>query len=605
MSTKIFIFLLTNNGFLGKLAPYIICVLYELRENLHIPLATLFRKGGNVMAKEEAYMSSKLEIRQPFGGWWKKALVSVVGTAVLALSVNAPVLAGMDDEFVTQDDLKALKDEVKTLRDELKSIKAVKPEVAPAITGNVYSELSRKIKLGGEVRARFESFYNFDFKGSPNDTFDDREGSHREITLLRTRLNLDADVNDYLRAYLELQDNRAFGDEDEGNDGGRKTGTDPFLNPRGTMGNLGRVDLLQGFLELKSLAPVSSALSDLSVKVGRFQMSYGGERLISEYDWSNQGRAFDGARIRWSGKDSSWIDGFVTQIDEDFLGPIDADSDEVFWGIYGHCTALKGVIDEIEPYFLGRNMSKSVGDDDPSFGSFGIPMSDITKEDRYTAGIRLAGEPTFLPGLDYEIEGAYQFGHVEVLGDDFDIDEAYAFFASAGYTLRDVPWMPRFGGGFSYATGTSGSQFDKGNINTFDQLYPSGYELGLGYMELVGWQNIIDYRASLSAKPTKKWDIKGDFHFLYLEEESDSWYNANGNAIAGWTGSGSKPNNQLGQEFDLTAKYALFKNFNLQLGYSHFFQGNFIESDNVETVDGSTFGGSDADWFYVMTTLKF
>jgi hypothetical protein len=535
---------------------------------------------------------------------WSKAFGSFVGTAVLALCVSSPVLASMDDEFVTQEDLKALKSEVKTLRDELKSIKAVRPEVAPAIAGNVYSEFSRKIKIGGEVRARFESFYNFDFDGSPNVSHG--ESGHNEITLLRTRLNIDADVNDYLRAFIELQDNRAFGDEDEDNTEARKTGTDLRLSTRGTMGNLGRVDLLQGFLELKSLAPVSSALSDVSVKIGRFQMSYGGERLISEYDWSNQGRAFDGARVRYA-KEKGWIDAFITQIDEDFSDAVGSDRDEIFWGIYGHCAALEGIIDEIEPYFLGRNQSSSMGEK----SSFGFPFTDITQEDRYTAGIRLAGEPTGLPGFDYEIEGAYQFGHVSILGDDLDIEDAYAFFASAGYTFRDMPWMPRFGGGFSYATGTSGGELGDEEFNTFDQLYPSGYELGLGHMELVGWQNIIDYRVNVSAKPTKKWFLEAVFHFLYLEEEADAWYNANGNAVAVWNRSGSKPNDQLGKELDLSAKYELFRNFHLAFGYSHFFAGNYIDDINVKTIesvgteDEVGFGDSDADWFYVMTTLKF
>jgi hypothetical protein len=171
-----------------------------------------------------------------------------------------------------------------------------------------------------------------------------------------------------------------------------------------------------------------------------------------------------------------------------------------------------------------------------------------------------------------------------------------------------MPWKPRVGGGFSWATGTSGDELSDGELNTFDQLYPSGYKLGLGHMELVGWQNIIDYRINVSAEPTKKWHLHADFHFLYLEEASDSWYNGNGIAVAAWNGAGDKPSDQLGKELDLGAEYELFKNFHLALGYSHFFRGNFIDDDNVTadgTLAGDRFGDSDADWFYVMTTLKF
>ncbi|HHT9124627.1 MAG TPA: alginate export family protein [Candidatus Brocadiia bacterium] len=551
--------------------------------------------------------------------WVGKALCSFVGTAVLELvvSTGSPLIMGAlaspDDEFVTQEDLKALKEEVKTLKDELKSIKAVKSEEAPAITGNVYSELSRKIKLGGEIRTRFEGLMNFDFTGSPNDTFSSSEGSFRDITLLRTRLNVDADINDYLRAFLELQDNRAFGDEDEleGVKSSRNSGTSPSpaALQRGTLGNLGRVDLLQGFVELKSFSPVSSTLSGLSLLIGRWRMSYGKEHLIGPLDWSNQGRAWDGARIRWSSKDSSWIDGFITQIDKDFLTgfPQATDRDEVFWGVYGHCTSLKDYgVGEIEPYFIGRNNANSMAEK----RLFGIGGTDITKENRYTAGLRLAGEPPQLPGLDYEVDGLIQYGGLNVSGSNFDINQAYAFYAIAGYTVKDMPLTPRFGGGITYATGTSDSELvNKGELNTFDQLYPTGHRW-LGYMDLVGWQNIIDYMVNLSAKPTKKWLLKTDLHFFYLEEPADAWYNAGGLAIAAWDGTGSKPNDQLGQELDVVAKYAFFKNFDVEFGYSHFFQGNFMEDDNVRVIKadgtfGDKFGNSDADWFYVMTTLRF
>ncbi len=559
--------------------------------------------------------------------WLGKALGSFIGTAVLALGVGVGgpftmgALAATEDEFVTQDDLKALKEEVKTLRDELKTIKVAKPEVAPPITGNVYSELSRKIKLGGEIRTRFEGLMNFDFTGKPNDTFKDKQGSFRDITLLRTRLNLDADINDYLRAFLELQDNRAFGDEDQGDPNSRNSGAapSPAALQRGTTGNLARVDLLQGFVELTSLSPISSALSDLSILIGRWRMKYGNEHLIGPLDWSNQGRAWDGGRIRWANKSVGWVDAFVTQIDKDFIPPATAsidsagrpfpqstDRDEVFWGVYGHITSLKDFgLGEIEPYVIGRNNAESV-----SKLAVGIPGTDTTKENRYTLGLRLAGEPALLPGLDYEVDGLTQVGSTEVNGTHFKIDSAYAFYGIAGYTLKSIPMTPRFGGGITYATGTSDKELSKGQLNTFDQLYPTGHKW-LGYIDFVGWQNIIDYMANFSVKPTKKWLVKADVHFFYLEEAADAWYNAGGVAIAGWNGSGSKPNEQLGQEVDLVGKYTLFKNFDVELGYSHFFEGNFIENDNVRAIKasdgtfGSQFGGSDADWFYVQTTVKF
>ncbi len=585
------------------------------------------------------YMRSLFACGPPQAGKrWMKVLGSFIGAAVLALGINASTLASPDDEFITQEDLKALKEEIKILRDEIKSTRVAKPQLAPPITGNVYSGLARRITVGGEVRARFESFYNFDLSGSPNDSIG--ESGHNEITLLRTRLHFDADINDYLRAYLELQDNRAFGDEDEFHaNQGRNTGTNPALNPRGTTGNLGRVDLLEGYLELRSLAFVSDVLSNISIKIGRWQMSYGGERVISEYDWSNQGRAWDGIKVRWSGKkqgwgwekrdwwstvtraresydwypdEYNWIDVFVTQIDEDFFDQRGGDRDEIFWGIYAHYAALEG--HEIEPYFLATNQSADMGE--KKFRSnFSFLETSIIRENRYIAGLRLAGEPPEVPNFDYELEGLFQFGNVKlenirapgfVVVEDIDIEEAYAFYANAGYTF-DVLWKPRVGGGFSYASGDD-SIVGREEVRSPFVSQASGVNLGLGYAELVGWQNIIDYRVILSAEPTTKWHLRAGFHFLYLAEEEDFWFDANGNAIARWNQleGTNTPDNQLARELDLIADYALFRNFHLTLGYSHFFQGNFIEDDNVISIGAlKPFGGSDLDWFFVMTTLRF
>lgn len=518
--------------------------------------------------------------------WLGKALSSFIGTAVLALGVGvvSPLtvgaLASQQDEFVTQDDLTALKEEVKTLKDELKSVKVMKAEVAPAITGNVYSELARKIKIGGQLRMRHESWYTFfpSFSGAGG-------SSHVDYTLLRTRVNVDADINDYLRAFVELQDSRVFGEEGSTVAGSEGTTADTE----------GGFDLLQGFTEIKSLAPVSSALSDISVLVGRWRLNYGKERIIGPLDWSNIGRSWDGSRVRWSGKNGTYVDAFVTQVNEDPNYSKVVDKDEIFWGVYSHLTFAKGIVDEIEPYFLGRNTTAN-----RSF--FGIPGATLETENRYTAGIRVAGEPTVLPGLDYDAEANYQFGNVIVSGSNFDIQDAYSIFASAGYTCKNIAWTPRIGGKFSFATGDDDSSDDE--TNTFDQMYPTGHA-HLGYIDLVGRQNIFDYELNLSAKPTQKWLLNVDYHWFELDQEEDLWYGVGGTANGGWTGVGSKPDEELGQEIDITAKYAMFKNFSVTFGYSHFFIGDFIEDDNVETMSGSSFGDTDADWFYIMTVLNF
>lgn len=55
---------------------------------------------------------------------------------------------------------------------------------------------------------------------------------------------------------------------------------------------------------------------------------------------------------------------------------------------------------------------------------------------------------------------------------------------------------------------------------------------------------------------------------------------------------------EYGQEIDITAKYKLFKNFEVVAGYSHYFVGDFFEDTNNGRDVGTV-------WFYLQTTMKF
>jgi len=55
----------------------------------------------------------------------------------------------------------------------------------------------------------------------------------------------------------------------------------------------------------------------------------------------------------------------------------------------------------------------------------------------------------------------------------------------------------------------------------------------------------------------------------------------------------------VGAEIDITATAQLMDNVNLELGYSHFFGGSFIDATNPAGVDG------DADFFYGQVRVRF
>jgi hypothetical protein len=180
---------------------------------------------------------------------------------------------------------------------------------------------------------------------------------------------------------------------------------------------------------------------------------------------------------------------------------------------------------------------------------------------------------------------------------------AWAIHAEAGYTFKNLPWTPRIGYAYSFASGDD--SFDTGSQKTYKQVSPTQHAHN-GYMDITSWQNIIDHQLHINLKPTKKLVVDVKAHFFELDEESDDWYHVGGTLVNGSgadryldnNGNSQDTDDELGQEIDVTLKYKMFENFGVVAGYSHFFAGDFIED---------TSGGQDrgVDWFYLQTTVKF
>jgi hypothetical protein len=456
-----------------------------------------------------------------------------------------------------------------------------------SVGGNVNAPKIRGLKIGIDLRHRFEL---------RDDDGGDKRSATSDFTLQRMRLSLDADVNKNVRGFVKLQDSRTFGAEGSlGN---------------GTVGNLARVDLLEGYAELRNLGDLSPLLENIELRVGRWQWFYANHRLIGTLNWANEARSYDGARIRWK-KDNNWVDVFFASIEEDQTGAVAgeedgmAEYDELFWGLYSHFKVSNGLA--AEPYFIIRNRSRDAD------GDRGGPADG---EQRYTAGFRIHGKKIpSLPGIDFTLEQAWQFGRVEEGNNanvalryrSKDID-AFAGAWGVGYTFSNVAWSPRIGYQFAIASGDDDSA-DR-DAETFSQLYPTGHAR-LGYIDFHGWMNIQAHKIEFSCKPSKKLLFKADLWFFDNDEENDAWYTVGGAARTGADNAAeakatnTNRDDTYGQELDITVKYKLFKNFGVVAGYSHYFVDDFIE-DSVNGGVGATGNNdSDTDWFYLQTTMKF
>ena len=479
-----------------------------------------------------------------------------------------------------------------SLSDVLKRIEALESRSGGG--GNVTAGKIRGLKIGFSIRHRFE------FR---DDSVGNKDAATSEFTLQRTRLHLDADINKNVRAYMQLQDVRTWGAE------------------QGTAGNLARVDLIQGYVDLRNLGDLSSALENISVRLGRWQQWYGAHRLIGHLNWANESRSYDGARVRYDNKKNARVDLFAFQIEEDQTGGVSgegsgtvgspargADHDELLWGLYSQFKVAKGI--SVDPYLIIRNRSREreVATLDPT-GTVVIATNDIAGEQRYTFGARISGKKIpGLPGVDFAFEQAWQTGRVEAIsGRSTDID-AFAGAWGVGYTFSNVAWSPRIGYQFAYASGDDDNA-DRDD-ESFDALYPTGHAR-MGYMDFHAWQNIEAHKIEFSAKPSKKLLLKADLWFFDANEEDDAMYTVGGASrgtaatFAAQAKNATNKDDSYGSELDLVFKYKLFKNFGVAGGYSHYFVDDFIEDAVNGGVGSALNNDSDTDWIWLQTTVKF
>jgi len=404
---------------------------------------------------------------------------------------------------------------------------------------------------------------------SNNYTFDSSVSADTDTFLLqRARLGLGAKACDWFKVYGELQDAREEFSQRDIN------GTNPNIDED-------TIDWRQGWVELANYQEFPVGL-----KIGRQELSYGDERLIGAFDWSNVGRVFDSVKARWQAK-QCWVDFFYANVVNNNVtsGNDNSFDDHTYWqdhfyGLYGHTAAVPNHSWDL--YGLYRNKTDA---------QYNGPAREI-----YTLGTRFESTAKMKP-WDYYAEVAGQFGHIDGPGGKFfgqttsnSVSQcALAAVVGGGYAF-DVAWKPRLGLEYNYASGDSDPNDDVDG--TFDNLYPTNHKF-YGFMDLFSWKNVHNPHATLSVVPLKNLTLQLDGNLFWLAESRDSWYRANQQQIR--RDATGNANTFVGSEIDFTASYTFHKRVRLQAGYSHFFTGDFVADTGTH---------SDADFAYGQITLS-
>ncbi len=428
------------------------------------------------------------------------------------------------------------------------------PNPGPWFPGDSLKQLQPRqgwlLDLGGEYRIRHH--HEHDLRGS------NLSGNSDDFLLQRTRLFGNLRMGSALRLYGEMIDAASSFENDP---------------PRTIEEN--RWDALNLFGDLMVLEGPTGKLYG---RVGRQEVLYGAERLISPLDWANTRRTFDGAKMYYKGERFS-VDGwwlrpvpFGQHVDNDhnFDNP---DQSQEFIGLY---LSDKGKKDHTFDWYYLRLAEY----DAP--GSAANPVN----FDVNLFGTRWLGRRG---NWLWEVEGGYQLG-------DYSAAAHEAGFAMVGggheWSQRD--WKPTLWCYYDWASGDKDPT--DGKHNTFNQLFPLAHKW-FGFMDLVARQNIQDLNFLLTATPTKKTKALIWWHVFHLAEARDALYNAAGAPIRSDPTGGS--GTDVGQELDLLWQVQVNPRADVLFGYSHFWAGDFVRATNPAGVSG------DADFYYSQWSYRF
>lgn len=418
------------------------------------------------------------------------------------------------------------------------------------------------LSIGGEFRFRMEARRNAAFgaeAGAPNRR---RTLNQNTQQFYRWMLHFDLKYRNLFRvfvqgivAHAEDQDThlRRFTDQQHENHG----------------------DLQQLFIDFRPYGEDSTFV----VRIGRQELQYGAQRLISPLDWASTRRRFDAVKLMYTVGDWS-IDGFyakpvdIAQVQREQRDRYNEEYD--FGGIYATYSGIEN--HGLDLYVFAIDRTEDTRNPNGNFGDQSI----------FTLGSRFWGKTG---PVDYEAELAGQWG--KWAGDTV---QAWAWTIDAGYTFDQYACEPRIGAAFDWASGDE-NPFD-GKVGTFNQLFPFGHYY-LGWMDLIGRQNINAVNVNLTAWAVpKKVKTAIYYHTFWLNAERDFLYNAGGGPTL--RDASGRAGEQVGQELDLTVAWKLDRHSNLLFGYSHFWNNSFVHG-----VLGPVPGDDDPDLFYVQYQYKF
>ena len=442
-------------------------------------------------------------------------------------------------------DLSQLTGQLNTLVAELKKVITEKPPIAaqqvkppqtaPAPSGITY-QISGQIRDRGEMDGR--SFVP--------------EARTLGYNLLRSRVGVMVKPSDDVQAFIQIQDSRTWG------------GGNPALARGTTDGTAKALDFHQAYLGVANMFS-----SGLSLKLGRQEMSYGNERLVSPSNWGNTARSFDAAKVSYE-SEMYTVHLFTAKL----VGSQTVVAAENFHGMYATMRNLKPLLADLV-YLLDDNTTELTKG--PEIGA--------SKLSRATAGLRLYAKSA---PWDADVEFFHQYGHISLIETDArNKISADLYSMNAGVTV-DASLKMRVGVVYTMLSGDNDAK--DGSYRSFNTVFGSGHTY-YGFMDLfpkvLGEYGLHDAILSWAATPYEPLSLALDLHHFRLDR---------GAMFKDPTTGQFTEAKALGQEIDLTVNYKYSPIVTFTLGLSAFVPGEAMQYKQ---------GPATSYWGFLATTVNF
>ncbi len=403
----------------------------------------------------------------------------------------------------------------------------------------LYLSSNKKVRasFGGQLRLRYMGTINEEFKDSNSGLF-----------TMRARLHGEFNFGRHFRVFGEGIYSNTTNDDDVRIGGGSPVDKGALLNL-----------FAEGRFEL-------GANNRLTTWVGRREIQWGHERMLSPGNWLMTRRSWDGGGVSFDLKNYSfdWFlanpvivvpDGYSTR-----------DSETILWGVrmktlqtdYSPGAGLGGTSWSrhqkmlIEPYFINAQRRDVVF------------QQSTDSDHRNTFGLLIAGPIRNTP-LDFEFEGIYQtgtHGNSEI--------RAYSLTAELGITFESLYSRPHLWVAGDYSSGDK----DPGDqeLGTFDPLYPQ-VSTWFGEHGLIDRKNLTAFSANLDFEPFPAMMLRLTYWNLNRSEQNDAVYNTSGGILRPASGSSSK---DLGDSFQFSTTYEPGYHWQLTFTYNYWNPGSFF-----------------------------